>query len=252
MSNNLDLAQVAPSQNNKEVTINDQGGQLDAALTEQFVADVSAGNVALTAEQYRRAMHIKATGAATAGRTVTLQAIKKFSIISNTSTTDSVAFVLGTATITLAAAPSATQPTMAVIYTDGTANGLYQVSSGVGGGGVDEIDELVDVLLFSLMNGDILQFNGLNWVNVALVQGSGRNLPFRGAMEEMRDRARDLGIVLDEALVRDAERARTELDTLSQVISANLIQPGKALVTPGDGGAPPVAARKPVVIVAAS
>jgi hypothetical protein len=43
-----------------------------------------------------------------------------------------------------------------------------------------------------------------------------------GALEEMRDCARDLGIVLDEHLVRDAERARTELDTLSQVISANL------------------------------
>jgi Lambda phage tail tape-measure protein (Tape_meas_lam_C) len=42
------------------------------------------------------------------------------------------------------------------------------------------------------------------------------------ALEEMGERARDLGIVLDEALVRDAERARTELDTLSQVISANL------------------------------
>ena len=43
-----------------------------------------------------------------------------------------------------------------------------------------------------------------------------------GALEDMRERARDLGIVLDEHLVRDAERARTELDTLSQVISANL------------------------------
>jgi lambda family phage tail tape measure protein len=43
-----------------------------------------------------------------------------------------------------------------------------------------------------------------------------------GALEEMRERAHDLGIVLDEHLVRDAERARTELDTLSQVISANL------------------------------
>ena len=42
------------------------------------------------------------------------------------------------------------------------------------------------------------------------------------ALEQMRERARDLGIVLDEHLVRDAERARTELDTLSQVISANL------------------------------
>ena len=43
-----------------------------------------------------------------------------------------------------------------------------------------------------------------------------------GALDEMRERAQALGIVLDEHLVRDAERARTELDTLSQVISANL------------------------------
>jgi lambda family phage tail tape measure protein len=43
-----------------------------------------------------------------------------------------------------------------------------------------------------------------------------------GALEQMRERARSLGIVLDEHLVRDAGRARDELDTLSQVISANL------------------------------
>jgi hypothetical protein len=43
-----------------------------------------------------------------------------------------------------------------------------------------------------------------------------------GVLEEMRERARDLGIVLDEHLVRDAGRARDELDTLAQVISANL------------------------------
>jgi hypothetical protein len=42
------------------------------------------------------------------------------------------------------------------------------------------------------------------------------------ALEEIRVRARDLGIVLDEHLVRDAGRARDELDTLAQVISANL------------------------------
>lgn len=43
-----------------------------------------------------------------------------------------------------------------------------------------------------------------------------------GALEQMRERVRSLGIVLDEHLVRDAGRARDELDTLSQVISANL------------------------------
>jgi hypothetical protein len=135
VSNNLALSQVAAAQNQKEVTINDQAGQLDAALTEQLVADVSAGNVALTAEQYRRAVHIKAAGAATAGRTVTLQAIKKLSIISNWSTTDSVDFILGSATVTLDPAEDAASPTMALVYTDGTADGLFAVSSGIGGGG---------------------------------------------------------------------------------------------------------------------
>src|ERR687891_1089929 len=100
MTNNLDLAQVAP-----------------------------------TSEAYRRAVHIRATGAATAGRTVTLQAIKKLSVISNWSTTDSVDFILGSATITLDPAEDAANPTMALVYTDGTADGLFAVSSGVGGGG---------------------------------------------------------------------------------------------------------------------
>ena len=35
MSNNLELSQVAAAQNNKEVTINDQAGQLDAGLTDK-------------------------------------------------------------------------------------------------------------------------------------------------------------------------------------------------------------------------
>jgi hypothetical protein len=43
-----------------------------------------------------------------------------------------------------------------------------------------------------------------------------------GALDQMRERPRNLGIVLDEHLVRDAERARIELDTLAKVVSANL------------------------------
>ena len=134
MSNNLNLSQVAAAQNQKEVTINDQAGQLDAALTETFEADVSAGNVALTPEQYRRAIWIKATGAATSGRTVTLQAIKRLVVIANDSTSSSVAFVLGSTAITLSAAAGAGQPSAAVVYTDGTANGLYRVTPDVGSG----------------------------------------------------------------------------------------------------------------------
>jgi hypothetical protein len=146
MSNNLNLSQVAAAQNQKEVTINDQAGELDAALTEQFVADVSAGNVALTAGQYRRAIWIKATGAVTSGRTVTLQAIKRLVAIANESTTNSVDFVLGSTTITLAAAAGAGQPTAAVVYTDGTANCLYRVTPDVGSGTlVSAFTDLSDV-----------------------------------------------------------------------------------------------------------
>ena len=42
------------------------------------------------------------------------------------------------------------------------------------------------------------------------------------ALEAVRQRARDLGIVLDEELIRNAERAKDEMDTLGTVISANV------------------------------
>jgi hypothetical protein len=145
MSDNLDLSQVAENQNQKFQTINDKGGELDAALTELFVADVSAGNVTVTAAQYRRAILIKATGAATSGRTVTLQAIKRLVALANTSTTDSVDFILGSASITLAAAASATEPTIAIVYTDGTTNGLFAVTGTTGGGVVAAFTDLSDV-----------------------------------------------------------------------------------------------------------
>ncbi len=55
MSNNLDLDQVAAGQNQKEVTINDKGGQLDAALTDLETILVTSTNVrTLTADEFRR------------------------------------------------------------------------------------------------------------------------------------------------------------------------------------------------------
>jgi hypothetical protein len=199
MSNNLDLSQVAENQNQKFQTINDKGGELDAAITELFEADVSSGNVTVTAAQYRRAILIKATGAATSGRTVTLQAIKRLVLLANFSTTDSVDFILGSATITVPAAADAANPGAVLAYTDGTTNGLYAVASGSGGGGGDFIDlddvpsaytghggkrvkvnsgatglefaadtigDIDDVSLTSLTQGQMLRRNGSNqWVN---------------------------------------------------------------------------------------
>ncbi len=55
MSNNLDLDQVTAGQNQKEVTINDKGGQLDAAMTEPTTFDIDSTDTrTLTAEEFRR------------------------------------------------------------------------------------------------------------------------------------------------------------------------------------------------------
>lgn len=128
MSNNLDLQQVSENQTLKEVSINTAIGQLDAALTEAFVADVSAGNVLLTNAQYRRNICVNITGATTGGRTVTLPVIKKLMVfaadITNTQTVD---IVRGTSTETLS--PGST----VIVYTDGTANGLLIVSTSSAG-----------------------------------------------------------------------------------------------------------------------
>lgn len=64
-----------------------------------------------------------------------------------------------------------------------------------------------------------LAFNLFGKDGVALV-----NLLSNGSaeIEKMRQRARDLGIVLEEDLIRNADKAGDELDTLSKVVSVNM------------------------------
>jgi len=61
---------------------------------------------------------------------------------------------------------------------------------------------------------DLFGKQGVAMVNM-LVQGS-------SAIDTMRQRARDLGIVLEADLIREAEAAGDELDTLGKVVSVNL------------------------------
>lgn len=139
MSNNLDLDQVAANQNQKEATINDANGELDAAITERLEVDVTSGNQTVTADDYRRAIYIDVVGATVAGRTVTLQAIKRLIVVSSSEdATQSIDIILGTTTETIPATEKF------LIYTDGTANGLFIISGGGGGGGVTAFTALTD------------------------------------------------------------------------------------------------------------
>jgi hypothetical protein len=64
MSNNLELSQVAAAQNSKEVTINDQAGQLDAGLTDKVdvVLTGTTSPLVLSDAQALRCMVFKLTG----------------------------------------------------------------------------------------------------------------------------------------------------------------------------------------------
>jgi hypothetical protein len=91
VSNNLGLSQVTAAQNNKEVTINDQAGELDAAIT--VAVDIAVDNtnaITLTTAQFtdNNMFHIvNDSPAPTAAITVTVPAVSRgvFAVINETS-----------------------------------------------------------------------------------------------------------------------------------------------------------------------
>ena len=127
MSGALGITQIAATQNQKEVTANAALLRLDAALCATFDANVTAGNVTVTAAQMQQAILIRATNATVAGRLVTLPAVNRVIILHNpVANTQSVGFVRGTTTLTLTAG----QTVIALV--DGTANGLLSLLRGTG------------------------------------------------------------------------------------------------------------------------
>lgn len=78
----------------------------------------------------------------------------------------------------------------------------------------DEISTIEDPTRRAAMAAALFGREGVAMVNL-LREGS-------DGMAAMRQEARELGIVIDEKLVREAEEAQTKLDLMSRVISANL------------------------------
>ena len=77
MSTNLGAPQVAPGQNNKEITINDAVGRIDAALTANLSIEAEATQT-LTSTQFRSAFFIDlVAGGAAAPFVVTVPALQR-------------------------------------------------------------------------------------------------------------------------------------------------------------------------------
>lgn len=127
---NLGVPYITAGQNQKEVTANAAFDRLDKALTETLEANLTSGNVTVTDTQYREALQIRAINATVSGRTVTLPARERITILRNDpANTQSVAFVRGSTTLTLAVGETL------LARTDGTANGLVALLRGTGAGG---------------------------------------------------------------------------------------------------------------------
>lgn len=121
MTNNLSRTEVAESQNQKEVTINDSDGVLDAAITATLAVPVDTTNaVTLTAAQWTRNVIFKvdeaSAGPATGAITVTVPATTRglFVIINNTAFT--VTVTIASQTIT---APVVAAGALALLSSDG-------------------------------------------------------------------------------------------------------------------------------------
>lgn len=115
MSTNLSAPALVGGQANPETTVNDAVGALDAALTEKVVVDLTL-DATITSAVYTRCVRISVTPSGV-GKTLTLQASKKMTLISNDSA-NSITLKVGTTTAALAVGA------LALVYTDGTANGL--------------------------------------------------------------------------------------------------------------------------------
>jgi hypothetical protein len=157
VSNNLDLSQVAAAQNQKEVTINDQAGQLDAALTAVLTVAVDDSNAAtLTAAQFRRAFFFVITSDTTPpddAITITVPAVMRglFKVINDTAQAVSVEVSGQSKT-----APSTAPGAAAILSCDGS-----DVRAAAGGA----LADLDDLAITGPSQGQMLRFDGAVWVN---------------------------------------------------------------------------------------
>lgn len=121
----INVQQVSESQSDKEVAINAATLKLDAALTASFVADVTSGNVVLTALEGEEAIHVFVDNATVAGRTVTMPVTPRLFVVhSDVANTQSVGIIIGSTTIDIFPGNAI------VLYSDDTTNGLFRMANG--------------------------------------------------------------------------------------------------------------------------
>lgn len=122
MSNNIGRTTVTESQNQKEVTINDSDGRIDAALTELLSSDYSSADVTLTTSQFQQSVTFVTSGLSVP-RLLNVPQVKKLFIVDNTAGTSTLTVTRGSGTVVIG------DGDRRLCYTNGTTNGLIEVGA---------------------------------------------------------------------------------------------------------------------------
>jgi len=118
MAHDLNITTIADDQADQQwQTSNDADADLANALADLYTVDFTAGNVTLTASQFRSANVFIGSNLSTT-RVLTLPAVKRPFWVYNPDSTDVITVTKGSATV------SVTAGALALCYTDGTTNGL--------------------------------------------------------------------------------------------------------------------------------
>lgn len=186
MSNNLDLPQVAASQDSKEITINNATGGIDAAFTELLSVDLSSADQVLSDANFRSAYKFTATGN-TVSRNLTVPAIKRPFVVDNAAGTATLNVVRGSTTIAIAAGENGQ------FYTDGTTNGLIQIGGGGAGGGISGVgieDDGVEILSaatrINFAGAGVVTTDGGSNEATVTIAGGGGGIDLAGFKEPVR------------------------------------------------------------------
>jgi hypothetical protein len=129
---NLNIAHIVSSQAQKEVTANEAFDALDAALCGQLSVDFTSSNVTLTDAQFRGSIAFRAANLSVA-RDLAVPAIKRLFVVSNKDGTNTLTVKRGATSIAIASGK------LALLYTDGTTDGLFAAAADSGAGAVTSV-----------------------------------------------------------------------------------------------------------------
>lgn len=160
MTTNITTTTVSSGDSNKTVSISTMIGELDAAISEKLAIDLASANASLSATQLKGAQYFVAQNATTTGRTVTFATPSKRLLVLavDSSCTHAVEFIVGSSNISI------TPSGFAIVYLDGTSNGLVSIFSSSGS---SSLAALSDVALASLINNNVLTYDSgsSSWKN---------------------------------------------------------------------------------------